>query len=95
MKATLLFKKHIRFEDGAILEATIWEVPKPVKASKHNYKYSLFYGYPNQRLICYDNERGKGDHRHYGSIEEAYELTDLEKLWSDFSDDVEKERTKT
>jgi hypothetical protein len=37
----------------------------------------------------YDNEAGKGDHRHVGDQEEAYEFVDVDKLLSDFRVDVE------
>ena len=49
----------------------IWKVPSPVQGSAHELKYRLFYGYPGRRLVCYDNERGKGDHRHIDGREEA------------------------
>jgi hypothetical protein len=47
-------------------EMTIWEVASPVIGSAHKLKYSLFYGVNGKRLVGYDNERGKGDHRHIG-----------------------------
>ena len=31
-------------------------------------------------FVRYDNERGKGDHRHAGGIETRYEFTDLDTL---------------
>lgn len=43
----------------------IWRVPSPVPPSAHRLKYSLFYGRPGVRAVGYDNERGKGDHRHF------------------------------
>jgi hypothetical protein len=46
-----------------ILEMVLWEVPGPVRGSEHGLKYSLFYGTGKARLIGYDNEAGKGDHR--------------------------------
>jgi len=39
-------------------------------------------------VVRYDNETGKGDHRHVGKRERAYEFTSLEKLQSDFWADV-------
>ena len=66
MKATRIFYDRMDYPDGAIMEMTIWEVPTPVSGSTHLLKYSLFYGRPGQRLVGYDNERGKGDHRHLG-----------------------------
>lgn len=40
--------------------------------------------------IRYDNERGKGDHRHFGEQEEDYAFTSIEKLLADFQSDVER-----
>jgi hypothetical protein len=82
--------RHIkrRFDDGMILEMVLWEVPNPVPGSKHGLKYSLFYGNENARLIGYDNEAGKGDHRHYGAFEQPYCFTTAERLLEDFLADV-------
>ena len=44
-----------------------------------------------QRIVGYDNEAGKGDHRHYRDREEPYTLTSLEQLVADFEADVRKE----
>jgi hypothetical protein len=66
----------------------LWQVPNPVRGSKHEFKYSLFYGREGQRLVGYDNEAGKGDHRHYGATERAYLFTTPERLIADFVADV-------
>ncbi|MFN3461076.1 MAG: DUF6516 family protein [Oceanibaculum sp.] len=89
MAAELVIRERVIFEDGAILEIKVWRLPAPVPASSHELKYSLFYGRPGERLIGYDNERGKGDHRHYGAREEAYRFVSIEKLLADFRADVE------
>ncbi len=60
-----------------------------VLGSAHRFKYSLFYGYPGRRVIAYDNERGKGDHRHRGDLEEAYIFISLNQLLRDFEADVD------
>jgi len=39
-------------------------------------------------VIRYDNESGKGDHRHYNDREEAYRFIDVENLVRDFLTDV-------
>ena len=48
-------------------------------------------GYCFQRgghcVVRYDNEAGKGDHRHYGDREESYRFESLEKLLEDFRED--------
>ncbi len=91
--ATRIFHdKAIYPDDGAIVEMTIWEVPDPVPGSAHRLKYSLFYGYPGRRVVSYDNERGKGDHRHRGDLEEPYTFTTVEQLVADFLADVRKAR---
>lgn len=66
----------------------LWRVPKPVVGSMHQLKYSLFYGTDGERLVGYDNERGKGDHRHIGDHEENYLFISPEKLIADFLGDV-------
>ncbi len=92
MKAKCLFYDRKDYPDGAIAELTIWQVPEPVAGSAHDLKYSLFYGYPGQRVVGYDNERGKGDHRHLADREEPYTFTTVEALIADFVADVRKFR---
>lgn len=92
MKATCIFYDRKDYPDGAIAELTIWQVPESVLGSAHGLKYSLFYGYPGQRLAGYDNERGKGDHRHIDGREEPYAFTTVEALIADFAADVRKFR---
>ena len=58
----------------------------------HPYKYRLYFGRGGVRLVGYDNERGKGDHRHRRGIEEPYRFTTVEQLVSDFLADVAEER---
>lgn len=94
MKARRLYYDKLEYPDGAILEMTIWEVPQPVPGSGHLLKYSLFYGYPGQRVVGYDNERPKGDHRHIDGSEEPYTFTTPERLMADFLSDVERARGK-
>src|SRR5271166_4304112 len=76
------------FDDGATLEIKIYEVPAPVPGSTHRLKYSLFYGKDGRRLVGYDNERPKGDHRHYRGMEEVYKFSTAEQLVADFMKDV-------
>lgn len=77
------------YDDGATIEMVIWEVPDAVAGSAHRYKYRLYYGYPGQRLVGYDNEAGKGDHRHVGESESPYEFVSAESFIEDFLADVE------
>ncbi len=87
-KAELLFRRKRRYDDGGILEMKIWRVPDPLPGSAHSLKYSLYYGKEGKRLVGYDNERGKGDHRHYDDCEENYAFSSPEQLMVDFLADV-------
>lgn len=88
MRATLLFHERIDYDDGAVVELVLWRVPSPVRGSTHDLKYSLFYGFPGIREVGYDNERGKGDHRHFQGAETAYTFSSVEQLMADFWSDV-------
>jgi hypothetical protein len=88
MNAELLFHQRIDYDDGAIVEMVLWLVPSPVPPSTHDLKYSLFYGRPGAREVGYDNERGKGDHRHLQGVEAAYAFSSVEQLMVDFRSDV-------
>ena len=92
MKAALIIRDRLLFADGYILEIVVWSLPVPVPGSAHRLKYRLFYGPPGRRIIGYDNERGKGDHRHRHGREEPYRFVSLERLLEDFEADVTEER---
>jgi hypothetical protein len=92
MKARLLYSRRIHYDDGAIVEMVLWRVPEPVPPSAHGLKYRLFYGRPGVREVGYDNERGKGDHRHFRGVETAYKFVSVEKLMADFWRDVRRVR---
>ncbi len=78
--------------DGSVLELVIWRVPKPVEGSAHGYKYRLFYGRKGERIVGYDNERPKGDHRHVEGVEAPYAFSTVEHLVRDFLADVDARR---
>lgn len=92
MKATLLLHDKFVYADGAIREMVLWRLPVVDSERPHGLKYRLYYGKNNQRLVGYDNERGKGDHRHYGENEEPYHFKSVEELIKDFKKDIEQAR---
>jgi hypothetical protein len=61
---------------------TIWEVASPVVGSAPKLKYSLCYGANGKRLVGYDDERSKGDHRHIGDRQERYLFETVEIITS-------------
>lgn len=72
----------------------MWQVPSPVRGSAHDFKYSLFFGTAGERWVGYDNEAGKGDHRHCGAKEETYTFITPEQLIEDFLADVTAEQAR-
>jgi hypothetical protein len=79
--------KEVR-DDGSIVEISVWALSEPVPPCKHSYKYRLYYGRSGICFVRYDNERGKGDHKHFGSTEHPYNFTTLDALLVDFETDV-------
>lgn len=76
-KVTLLATSKELRDDGSIVEVVIWELPEPLPPREHRYKYRLFLGWPGREVVRYDNERGKGDHRHIDGEELPYVFTTL------------------
>ncbi len=70
-----------------IVQRKVWLLPKPSAERPHGLKYSLFCGDSATCLVRYDNELGKGDHRH---CEDAYTFTTLDALLADFQSDVKR-----
>jgi hypothetical protein len=94
MDAELLFRKRLGLSETAFVEMAIWQVPKPVHGSAHRFKYRLALVAEGVCVLCYNNEAGKGDHKHVGEREAAYRFTDLDRLQTDFWQDVENWRVK-
>lgn len=93
MAATLLYRERFIYADGTIREMVIWRLPRTSKDRRHGLKYRLYYGLADGTcLVRYDNEIGKGDHRHYGSREQSYRFVNVETLVWDFLADIAKLR---
>jgi hypothetical protein len=91
MSAVLLENWKITLDNGTIVQIRIWQLGARTAERPHALKYSLFYGRPGKRIIGYDNEAGKGDHRHYHDREEPYRFSTFERLLADFWRDVTRE----
>ncbi len=90
MIAQRIFYDKTLFPEGLIVEMVIWKLPKPTKDRPHGLKYRLFYGRDGLRIVGYDNERGKGDHKHINEVEVPYKFVTVEKLVADFLADIER-----
>lgn len=94
MKATLLLRRRYALDETAFAEVLIWRVPAPVRGSRHEYKYSLALVVDGACAVRYDNEAGKGDHRHIGGVETSYRSTTPERLLADFRRDIDEWRSR-
>ena len=92
MKAELLMRERLILSRRAFVEIVIWKLPQPLAESRHVFKYRLAY-IANQRCVLrFDNEAGKGDHKHLDEIEVPYIFSNLDTLQADFWAEVNKRR---
>jgi Family of unknown function (DUF6516) len=75
-----------------LVEMVAWHVLFAVSGCQHLFKYRFYAGrFDGACLVRYDNERGKGDHKHIGGgLQEPYHFTTLVNLKNDFMHDVQK-----
>lgn len=74
------------------LPIVVWQVPGAVPGSTHEFKYRLAFVVAGVCVLRYDNEAGKGDHRHQGLEETPYAFSSPRRLVADFLDDVRRWR---
>jgi len=89
MKATPLLDERRVVAEDAFVELVVWQVPSSVPGSTHGFKYRLAYVVNDVCVLRYDNETGKGDHRHLGEAEFPYAFTTPAQLLADFWNDVD------
>lgn len=88
MKAIELMRTRVVLSEATFMEIVLWRVPVPLPGSRHAFKYRLAYVVDGQCVLRYDNEAGKGDHRHVGDREEPYWFTTPERLLLDFQREI-------
>lgn len=88
MKAVKLIRTRIIYSESAFAELALWRLPKAVEGSPHRYKYRLAFVVRGECVLRYDNEVGKGDHRHFNGKESSYVFTTPEQLIADFQHDI-------
>lgn len=84
----LLDERHV-LSESAFVELVVWRVPVPVRGSEHEFRYRLALVVDGECVLRYDNEAGKGDHRHVRDQEQEYRFKSAEQLLGDFWSDVE------
>jgi len=88
MKATPLLDERRVVAEDAFVELVVWQVPSPVRGSVHGFKYRLAFVVNGVCLLRYDNEVGKGDHKHVGQEQRPYIFSTPAQLLADFWNDV-------
>ena len=89
MMARLLFREKFIYSDGSVREMVLWRLPARSVRRSRGVKYRLYYGSAHgTSLVRYDNETGKGDHRHHGDREDPYHFVDVDTLVRDFLADI-------
>ncbi|MBU2857712.1 MAG: DUF6516 family protein [Acidithiobacillus sp.] len=88
MKAEKLFQRRVILSETAFAEIVVWRVPAPISGSMHSYKYRLAYVVRGECVLRYDNEAGKGDHRHINDREETYRFSSPRQLMTDFFEEI-------
>ena len=92
MHAELLLHERNALDSDSFVELKVWRAPTQVPGSSHSFKYAPAYIVRNHCVLRYDNEAGKGDHKHTGADEVAYPFTTPEQLLTDFWADVHSRR---
>ncbi len=89
MKAELLLNERHLIAENAFVEIIVWRLPPSLSGSHHSFKYRLALVVNGRCLLRYDNETGKGDHKHRGEKEIPYVFTTLQSLLDDFWEEVD------
>jgi hypothetical protein len=89
MQAELLLHERYPVDDRSFAELVIWHLPRVLPGSAHQFKYRLAFVVDGSCVLRYDNEAGKGDHRHVGADESAYTFTTIDQLLADFWADID------
>lgn len=89
MKAELLERTRLPISENEVVHTRIWRVASPVRGSAHLFKYSLVLVVDGECALRYDNEAGKGDHKHIGDQELPYTFNGLDQMIDDFWRDIE------
>jgi hypothetical protein len=84
MKAILMVRQRVPFGEESFAELVLWRLAQPLPGSSHAYKYRLAYVRRGECLLRYDNEAGKGHHRHLRNRETDYLFESPDKLIWDF-----------
>ena len=92
MKARVLLNRRVVVAVNAFAELAVWQIPQPVPGNIHHFKYRLAFVVDGVCILRYDNEAGKGGHKHIGEVETPYVFSTPAQLAADFWNDVRRWR---
>src|SRR5580692_2747376 len=80
----LLLRERRVLSESSFAEIVIWELPRRSRGSLHRFKYRLAFVVDAVCVLRFDNEAGKGDHKHISEREVDYTFTSLTPLLAGF-----------
>lgn len=89
MNAQLMLSERHAVSEDSFVEMVVWRLPAPLPGSSHDFKYRLALVVKGVCVLRYDNEAGKGDHKHEGDEEHPYSFTSPRALLNYFWQDVD------
>ncbi len=89
MNAELMLNERHVISENAFVEMVVWRLPASAAGSQHVFKYRLALVVEGHCVLRYDNEQGKGDHKHVNEEEISYSFTTPQALLDDFWNDVD------
>jgi len=89
MNAKLVLNERHTLSEISFVEMVVWRLPSPLAGSPHGFKYRLALDVDGRCVLRYDNEAGKGDHKHKGEKEIPYLFTTPQALLDDFWNEVD------
>lgn len=93
MNAELLVNERLILSPNTFVEMVVWRLPLPLSGSRHGFKYRLALVVNGCFMMRYDNEAGKGDHKHLEDEGIPYIFTTPQALLEDFWRDVDNWRS--
>jgi len=87
-EAGKLIDRRVILSEAAFAEMVLWQLPEMSAERPHSVKYRLALVVGGICVMRFDNERGKGDHVHAGSVERPYLFRSIDRLVEDFMAEV-------
>jgi len=89
MDAKLMLNERHTISEICCVEMVVWQLSYPLPGSSHRFKYRLALVVNGICVLRYDNESGKGDHKHNDDEEIPYQFITPQLLLKDFWHDVD------